>query len=127
QAQYTGGPTRRARGEIGGRRRGSGQGVVGWHEEPTRFPHDAQRPRLFALIFLVSSSTCRYTLPLAAMSPSIFLMPCRAVVWSRSNFSPILMSERSVSSRRRYMAMCRAVVRGRDRLFDTRSVRSRPK
>src|SRR5207249_6818665 len=81
---------------------------------PPPIPTVMPQARPLARIRLVRSCTWRYVLPLAGIRLSIFLIPWRAVVWSRPKCSPILISERPVSSRSRYMATWRAVVSGRD-------------
>ncbi len=57
------------------------------------------------LIRAVSSWTWSYTLRRSVISLRIFLSAYMTVVWSRPNVCPIFGSERSVSSRQRYMAI----------------------
>src|SRR5215211_4208640 len=69
-----------------------------------------QRPEACCLIRLVSSVTWLNTLRRSAINVRIFRSACITVVWSRPpNCCPILGNDRSVSSRHRYMAICRAV------------------
>src|SRR5215831_9932814 len=77
---------------------------------------------------LVSSVTWLKIDRRSAMSERILRSACMTVVWSRPpNCWPIFGSERSVSSRQRYMAIWRAVTRTRDLDVPQRSSIDSPK
>ena len=57
---------------------------------------------------LVSSDTWLKVSLFSFMRAVIFLLACMTVVWSRPKAWPIFGSDRSVSSRHRYMAIWRA-------------------
>ncbi|CAM5569419.1 hypothetical protein SALBM217S_00020 [Streptomyces griseoloalbus] len=64
----------------------------------------------------------------SAIRLRIFRSACITVVWSRPpNSAPIFGSDRSVSSRHRYMAICRAVTSARPREVPHRSSTVSPK
>src|ERR1022692_4544793 len=84
--------------------------------------------RACCLMRLVSSVTWLYIDRRSAIRERIFRSACITVVWSRPpNCCPIFGSDRSVSSRHRYMAICRAVTRTRDRDVPQRSSIDSPK
>ncbi len=73
------------------------------------------------LIRLVSSLIWLNTLIRSAIRPRIFRSACMTVVWSRPpKVWPIFGSDRSVSSRHRYMAICRALTSTRLRELPVR-------
>src|SRR5690606_30330492 len=84
----------------------------------SRSPRRGQAPpvRAFCLIRLVSSVTWLNVERFSAICSRILRLACITVVWSRPPKScPILGRDSSVSSRHRYMAICRALTRTRDR------------
>src|SRR6516165_4700917 len=84
--------------------------------------------RACCLMRLVSSVTWLKIDRRSAISERILRSACITVVWSRPpNCWPILGSDMSVSSRHRYMAICRAVTSTRDREVPQRSSMDRPK
>ena len=67
---------------------------------------EVQRPEACCLIRFVSSVTWLNTLRRSAMRVRIFRSACITVVWSRPpNCCPIFGSDKSVSSRHRYIAI----------------------
>jgi hypothetical protein len=97
-------------GGVRARHRSAGRPCPAWEPSPVARGPAACAGRAHCrarcLIRAVSSWTCSKVLRRCAISLRIFLSACMTVVWSRPpNVWPMRGSERSVSSRHRYMAI----------------------